>query len=38
MHNPDIFGKNETYIVVWDIEIKTDRLISARWPDLIKNE
>ena len=35
MHKPDFFLENETHDVLWDFEILTDHLISARWPDLV---
>ena len=38
MHNPTSVLQNETYKHLWDFEIKTDHLISARRPDLIKKE
>ena len=33
MYNPESILKNETYKVLWDFEIKTDHLISARQQD-----
>ena len=35
MHNPTPVLENETYKVLWDIEIQTDHLISSRWPELV---
>ena len=35
MHNPESVLENETYKLLWDFEIQTDLLISARRPDLI---
>ena len=35
MHNPKSILENETYEIVWDFEIATDHLISARRPDLV---
>ena len=32
---PGIRLENETHKVLWDFEIQTDRLISARRPDLV---
>ena len=29
------FLKNETHKILWDSEIQTDYLISARWPDIV---
>ena len=34
MHNPESVMENETHKLLWDFEIKTDHLISARRPDL----
>ena len=34
-HNPTSVLENDTYKLLWDFNIKTDHLISARWPDLI---
>ena len=34
MHNPESVQKNETNKILWDFEIQTDHLISARQPDL----
>ena len=34
MHNPASVPENETHKLLWDFEIKTDHLISARRPDL----
>ena len=36
MHNPASVQENDTYKLLWDYEIKTDHLIYARRPDLIK--
>ena len=35
MHNPEPVLENETHKFLWDFEIQTDILISARRPDLI---
>ena len=35
MHNPASVQGNNTHKLVWDFDINTDRLISARRPDLI---
>ena len=35
MHNPAPILENETYKLLWDFDIQTDPLISARRPDLI---
>ena len=35
MHNPESVLENETNIVLWDFEIQTDHLISARQSDLM---
>ena len=35
MYNPDPVLENEMNIILWDFEIKTDYLISARRPDLV---
>ncbi len=35
MHNPESVLDNETHKFLWDIEIQTDHLISARRPDFI---
>ena len=35
MHNLESVLKNETHKLLWDFEIQTDHLISARRPDLI---
>ena len=34
MHNPESFLQ-EIHKLLWDFEIQTDHLISARWPDLM---
>ena len=36
MYNPASVLDNETHKLLWDIDIHTDPLISARRPDLIK--
>ena len=33
--NQESILKNETYKLLWDVEIQTDHLISTRRPDLI---
>ena len=41
MHNPASARENDTHKLLWDFDIHTDHLISARRPDLIvinKNE
>ena len=35
MHNPVSVQENDTHKLLWDLNIKTDHLISARRPDLI---
>ena len=35
MSNPESVLENETHKVLWDFEIQTDHLISARRPDLV---
>ena len=35
MHNPAPLLKNNTHKPLWDFDIQTDHLISARIPDLI---
>ena len=35
MHNPESVLENETHKLLWDFELQTDHLISARWPDLV---
>ena len=35
MHKPASVLKNTTYEFLWDFNIQTDHLISARWADLI---
>ena len=35
MHNPADVQENDTHKLLWDFEIQTDHLISARRPDLI---
>ena len=35
MYNPASALENETHKLLWDFEIQTDHLISARRPDLI---
>ena len=35
MHNPESIIENETHKILWDFEIQTDHLISARRPDLV---
>ena len=34
MHNPESILENETHKILWDFEIQSDHLISARRPDL----
>ena len=34
MHSPAPVLKNDTYKLLWDFDIQTDHLISARIPDL----
>ena len=33
MHNPESVLENETHKILWDFEIQTNHLISARRPD-----
>ena len=35
MHNPAAVLENGTHKLLWDFDIQTDHLISARRPDLI---
>ena len=35
MHKPESVLDDETYKLIWDFKIQTDRLISARRPDTI---
>ena len=35
MHNPAPVLENDTYKLLWDFNIKTDHLISARRPDIM---
>ena len=35
MHNPESVQENEMHKFLWDFEIQTDHLISARQPDLV---
>ena len=35
MHKPESVLENETHTIVWDFEIQTDRLISARRSDIV---
>ena len=35
MHNPESNLENETHKTLWDFEIQTNHLISARRPDLV---
>ena len=35
MHNPALVLENNTHKLIWDFDIHTDHLISARRPDLI---
>ena len=35
MHNPVPVLENDTHKLLWDFDIQTDHLISARRPDLI---
>ena len=35
MHNPAPVPENDTHKLLWDFDIQTDHLISARRPDLI---
>ena len=35
MHNPASVLENEAHKLLWDFEIQTDHLISARQPDLM---
>ena len=35
MQNPEFILENETHKIFWELEIETDRLISARQLDLV---
>ena len=35
MHKPESVLENETHKILWDFEIQTDHLITARRPDLV---
>ena len=35
MHNPAPVQENDTHKLLWDFDVQTDHLISARRPDLI---
>ena len=35
MHNTEFVLENETHKLLWNFEIQTDHVISARRPDLI---
>ena len=35
MHNPESVLENDTHKILWDFEIQTDNLISAKRPDLV---
>ena len=35
MHNPESVLENDKHKLLWDFDIQTDHLISARRPDLI---
>ena len=35
MHNPESVLENDRHKILWDFEIQTDHLISARRPDLM---
>ena len=35
MHNPVSVLENDTHKLLWDFDIQTDHLISAKRPDLI---
>ena len=37
LHNPAPVRENDTHKLLWDFDIHTDHLISARRPDLIRN-
>ena len=36
MHNPAPVLENDTHKLLWDFDIQTDHLISARRPDLVE--
>ena len=38
MHKPVAVPKNDTHKLLWDFDIETDHLISARRTDLIINK
>ena len=35
-HNPETDAENKTHNLLWDVEIETDHLISARRLDIVK--
>ena len=35
MQNPESVLENETHNILWDFEIQTDHLVSARLPDVV---
>ena len=35
MHNPECVQENETHKLLWDFEVQTDHLISARRPGVV---
>ena len=35
LHNPESVLENKMHKILWDLEIQTDRLTSARRPDLV---
>ena len=38
MHNPEYAEENETHKILWNFEIVTDHLISARRPHLVNSQ
>ena len=38
IHNPESILENEMHKILWDFEIQTDHLISARRPDLVSQQ
>ena len=35
MYNPESDLENDTHKLLWNFDIQTDHLFSARWPDLV---
>ena len=36
MYNPESVLENETHKILWNFEIQTDHVVSARQPDLVR--